>query len=100
MTLPRQQPTVVTVSQFAANVFITFDIDLSHAQGDITDRFVLSTQLGPQTPILAEVAADRIRLVRQFGWIVSAAEYLGPAPVIRADNGAILEPFTTPVPFP
>lgn len=82
---------------------MTIKFDKLIAYGDTSDRDAWIVQRGPtRLPVaLVSIPAGRIRLsYLTFIGPATTVEFVGPPPIFRDTNNAILESFISPVPFP
>ncbi len=99
-TLLNQQPVVTAALQTGTDLRITFDIDLSHPKDVDLDRFNFVDFPMINPPVSGAIAFGRLQFTMTNANPISRVDYLGGPPPIKAVNRAVLEPFTTPVPFP
>lgn len=73
---------------------------MNHPKTLSLDRFEIVAFPFVNLPLAAVIESGRFRFTMSNANPVTRIDYLGGTPPVKAVSGVVLEPLTTPIPFP
>lgn len=98
--LDRPLATVAFATQMATLLTLRFDRPILYGDTADLDAWTVVPVFGSTDVIDVKVIGGEIRLTLDAATALTSASFVGPQPIFRVSGGAVLESFTTPVPFP